>query len=290
MTQTPNESISPSVALVLGSGGARGIAHLGVLQALQELHLEPGIVVGTSIGALAGAAYATGSVETLREDFLAMTARETAALFVEPNIPRSGLIEGRHLMEKLAQWIPDVEISRLRIAYAAVAFDITSQVESVQTTGRILSAIRASISIPGYFSPVQQGSGWLVDGGLSNPLPVSVAKSMGADRVLAVDINLCPGMPLQETQEENKFLRIMRTLTGGAPTLVEVLMQSIRVAENAIERERLQEDLPDVLLSPPVGHIPTLDFRNPEALIQLGYDTAMQHKEEIIDLFQKSPT
>lgn len=280
----PADTAPPVVGLVLGSGGARGIAHLGVLKALEEMRLAPQIAVGTSIGALVAAAYATGVTKDLREALCGMSLHEIARLFIEPNLPRSGLIEGKRVLEKISQVIPNVEIEYLRIAYAAVAFDIVSQVESVRNKGSLLQAIRASISIPGIFTPIACEGGWLVDGGLSNPLPVNVARAMGAKRILAVDINLLPGTP-SDSSESNLLLRFIRAKTSGAPSIVEVLLQSIRVAENTIEREQLQKHVPDLLLSLPVGHIPTLDFRNPSDLIELGYQCTLQKAAEIQDLF-----
>ena len=122
-TQRDSHKSSGAVGIAFGSGGARGLAHLGVLQALEELGLAPDIVVGTSIGAIAAAAYATGTVQVVRESFLSMSALEVSRMFIDFNLPRSGLIEGRHVMEKLGEWIPDIEIGLLRIPFAAVAMD-----------------------------------------------------------------------------------------------------------------------------------------------------------------------
>lgn len=283
----------PAVAAVFGSGGARGLAHLGVIQALDELGLEPAIVVGTSIGAIAAAAYATGTTRQVRDDFLSMNLIQTSRMFFDLGIPRSGLTEGKHVMEKLRDWIPDLDIGRLRIPFAAVAMDLATQGEVVLDSGRILDAVRASISIPGVFSPVPRDGLWLVDGGLVNPLPVSVARGKGATRVLAVDINLAAGAPpaeeekpaAPETASARAMAKLRRAVRGTAPFIVDVLAQSLRAGENAIERERLLNDAPDLLLSPPVGHIGTLDFRNPEAALQAGYDCAMAQADALRDLF-----
>ena len=277
----------PRIAAVFGSGGARGLAHLGVLKALDELGLAPDIVVGASIGSIAAAAYATGTVATLRSEFLAMGTLDISGMFLEPGIPSTGLIRGRRVMGRLRKWIPDVGIECLRTTFAAVAMDIETRTETVFTTGSILDAVRASISIPGVFTPVRCGNAWLVDGGLVNPLPVSVARSLGAGRVLAIDINLTND---DATVPVNTPLsRVMRAVTRGAPTLFEVVLQTIRIGENAIERERLQRDSPDLLLSPPVGQVPSLDFRNPEATIEAGYACAMAHADELRALFRPLP-
>lgn len=282
---------SGPVAIAFGSGGARGLAHLGVLKALEELGLEPDLVVGTSIGSIAAAAYATGTVQRVSEAFTAMNVLETSRMFIDLGIPRSGLIEGRHVMEKLRAWIPDVDIRRLRIPFAAVAMDLDTQAEAVLDSGAILDAVRASISIPGVFTPVRRGDAWLVDGGLVNPLPVSVARAMGASRVLAIDINLTDGAPSADESAADAeagptvFDRLRNAVTGGAPFIVDVLTRSLRAGENAIERERLHREPPDLLLSPAVGHVPTLDFRRAAALIDIGYQCAMRQAEALQTLF-----
>ena len=285
---------SPVVAAVFGSGGARGLAHLGVIQALDELGLEPAIVVGTSIGSIAAAAYVTGTVQRIRDDFLTMNFLQTSRMFFDFAIPRSGLTDGRRVMEKLREWIPDLDIGRLRIPFAAVAMDLETQGEAVLDSGAILDAVRASISIPGVFSPVRRDDAWLVDGGLVNPLPVSVARNKGATRILAVDINLTAGTPFPEEPpppEEDSatsraLTKLRKAVRGDAPFISDVLTRSLRAGENAIERERLLNDAPDLLLSPPVGHVNTLDFRSPEVSIRAGYDCAMAQADAIRALFE----
>ena len=279
----------PRVAVVFGSGGARGLAHLGVMEALEKLGLVPGIFVGTSIGSIAAAACATGSLGTLRSAFLSMGTLEISRMFLEPGIPGSGLIEGRHIMDHLRSWIPDVTIEGLHTTFAAVAMDIETCAEKVFTSGSILDAVRASISIPGIFTPCRCDAAWLVDGALVNPLPVSVARSLGAERVLAVDINLTNGDAKAVLAADSPLSRVLRAVTRGAPTLIEVVLQTIRIGENAIERERLQRDPPDLLLSPPVGQVLSLDFRNPEATIEAGRACAMAHADELRALFHNLP-
>ncbi len=284
----------PAVAAVFGSGGARGLAHLGVIQALDELGLEPAIVVGTSIGAIAAAAYATGTVQRIRDDFLTMNFLQTSRMFFDFAIPRSGLTDGRRVMDKLREWIPDLDIGRLRIPFAAVAMDLQTQGEAVLDSGAILDAVRASISIPGVFSPVRRDDAWLVDGGLVDPLPVSVARDKGATRILAVDINLTAGTPSPEeplppeddSATSRALTKLRKAVRGDAPFIADVLTRSLRAGENAIERERLLNDAPDLLLSPPVGHVNTLDFRAPEVSIRAGYDCAMAQADAIRALFE----
>ena len=263
------------VAVVFGSGGARGFAHLGVLQALEELGLTADIAVGTSIGSIAAAAYATGTVGTVREGASALGLVELTRMLLDPSLSTAGFLGGRRVMDRLNKWIPNVDIRVLRIPFAAVATDIAAMSETVLREGPILDAVRASISIPGVFRPVKTGDRWLVDGGLTNPLPVSVARDMGAARVLAVDINLVSGDGASGGAAHD----------NGSPALFDVITRTFRMGENAIERERLLRDRPDLLLQPAVGHVATLDFRDADAVMAVGYEAAMARRGELLALF-----
>lgn len=315
------ESLPDSVALVFGSGGARGWAHLGVLQAFRELGFCPGRVVGTSIGAVAAAAYAGGALPALEHLAETMDWKQAASLFLEIGLPRSGLLEGRRIMALLRELIPETRIEQLPVPYAAVATDLRHQAEVVFERGDLHEAIRASIAIPGIFTPVQHDEAWLVDGGLVNPLPVSVARKAGARLVIAVDINLRNGAPAADTAHrtvsdarppvlrtldklgtlarwkqrleagedgtppEEKGLRpFLESLFGlqdlprnASPTMLEVLTRSLRTGENAITRERLLREPPDLLIQPAVGHIGTLEFYRSAEAIRAGYAAAMEN-------------
>lgn len=177
------------VAVVFGSGGARGWAHVGVMKALRETNFKPDLVVGTSIGAIAAAVQAADALDA----FLAFSEDldwfKASQLFFEFGIPHGGLIEGRKVAEFLREMLPVERIENLPLPYAAVATDIETAAEVVFSSGSLHEALRASISIPGVFSPVRIGGRLLVDGGVVNPLPVNVARAMGATHVVAVNIN-----------------------------------------------------------------------------------------------------
>lgn len=313
----------PVVALVLGSGGARGWAHVGVLRALADLKFAPDLVVGTSIGAVAAAIHASGALAAAERLAEQMDWRRAAKLFFEIGLPKSGLLEGRRVMELLRELIPEPQIDNLPIPYAAVATDLRSQREIVLTKGDLYAAMRASISIPGIFTPVSYLNHWLVDGGLVNPLPVSVARSMGATRVVAVDINLREGVaghaksrssrpialgdaePLPSwLRDEDRpdadedaggesplrgFLEGLLGIHGSArrnapPALLEVITRSLRAGENAITRERLLREPPELLIQPSVGHLSTLDFHCAAAAIQAGRDAVMENADALAGL------
>lgn len=257
-------------ALVLGSGGARGWSHIGVLRAMTELGCKPDMVVGTSIGAIVAAIYAAGVVDEAERVASSIDWKQVAKLFFEVNIPRSGLVKGERIMDLLRSLIPVKRIENLTLAYAAVATDLRLEQEVVLAEGDLFKALRASFSIPGVFTPVEYTKGqWLVDGGIVNPLPISVARSMGATHVVGVDINLKGAL-----HEKIK-----------SPTLMDVLLSTFRAIENSITRERLLREPPDLLIQPKVGNLGTLEFHNAPQAIQLGYAAVMEQKGALLELF-----
>ena len=195
MTKTSTESVptasSPStskVGLALGSGSARGWAHIGVIRALADAGIEIKCVAGTSIGSLVGAAFALNKVDVL-EEFARQLDWKQIVSFLDVTFPKSGLIDGKRITDFFRSHVQDVNIEEMSLRYCAVATDLVTGTEAVLNQGDLIEAIRASISIPGIFAPVKKDDGFLVDGGLVNPVPVSVARNMGADYVIAVNLN-----------------------------------------------------------------------------------------------------
>lgn len=176
------------IGLALGSGGARGWSHIGALKALQERGLRPGIVAGSSMGALVGAAYAVGRLDDLEEWALRLSPRRMLGL-LDPNLRRGGLMEGARIVRFLREILPDIAIEDMPCPYLAVATDLESGQEIWLKEGSLIEAVRASIALPGLFSPAPHGDSWLVDGGLCNPVPVSAARALGAEIVVAVNPN-----------------------------------------------------------------------------------------------------
>lgn len=300
----------PKIGLALGSGSARGLAHLGVIRALSDAGIEVDCIAGTSIGALIGAIHAAGKWEELEFTFKAFDWRKTLSFF-DVVLPKSGLIDGARVANMVRAHIHAEAIEALPIPFAAVATDLTSGEEVILDRGDVIEAVRASISVPGIFTP-QRGNGRiLVDGGLSNPVPVSVARALGADIVIAVDLNneIVAGKNLKPLQPQNRpasepggFTRLAegyrqtmlelksRLLTGelpGAaqfarwaageealPNIFEVLLASVNIMETRITQSRLAIDRPDILIRPPLGHIRFLEFGRAEEIIGIGYESA----------------
>lgn len=268
MLEAKRKQPLPRIGLVLGSGGARGMAHIGVLQRLHALGFKPHCVVGTSAGALVGAAYAANRLDFLADLVLNLDWRRTAQLFVEVNFAHSGLLTGRRI-ENLLQKVYGVsQIDELNLPFAAVATDLEHEEEVILSKGCLLEAIRASIAIPGVFTPVRREGRLLVDGGMINPLPISVARQMGADVILAIEVNLRPGTGIQtnNTPASRRLARHTRTNLS----IFDVLTKSLRIFENQVIRNRMRLEPPDVLLQPAVGGILTLDFQKSTAAIAAG--------------------
>jgi len=306
---------SKRVGLALGSGGARGWAHLGVLQALREKGIHVDVVAGTSMGSVVGAFLAAGREDALRELAENLDWNRLRPLLWEISLSRSGLTDGKRLLEETQRLLGIKEFRELDLPFHAVATDLNTGGEVVLSSGNLLQALRASISIPGLFSPVWVGKRWLVDGGLVNPVPVSVARAMGAQMVIAVDVSqgIAPEeappvhkakesepvhrplvLPKQKAEEERggpvqmfesflaeieKKARRWRAASadkGAKPAMVDVLVRSIRISESQIALSRRGLEPPDVLIEPKVGHIGTLEFQRAKETIAAGYTAAMQ--------------
>ena len=295
----PSPQSPQKIGLALGSGGARGWAHLGVLQRLNEMGLRVHCVAGTSIGSIVAALYASDSLGTMRDLAARLDWKRVAQLFLEVNFQRSGLLSGKNFMRLLKDVIPVHAVGDLSVPFAAVATDLLTEKEVVLDSGNLFDAIRASIAIPGIFTPMRLQGRNLVDGGLVNPLPVSVCRSMGADFVIAVDINLraaphkrkaakaTPDPPMSSERIERLVTQVSKLVpklqtpmqeavdrwyapqkSEDAPlSIFDVITRSFRLIENQITRSGLALNPPDILVQPAVGDIMTLEFhRGPEAI------------------------
>lgn len=311
-----------TVGLALGGGAARGWAHIGVLQALTEAGVRPCCVAGTSMGALVGASFAAGRIDKLAEAALAMD-RRTLLSFLDRAFSRAGLQAGERLKRVLRDYIPVGDIAAMPVPFRAVATDLGTGMEVVLDQGDPVDAVRASISVPGLYTPVSRGGRFLVDGGLVNPIPVNVARAMGAELIVAVDVNHDTlrarpylsrdqaepaDVPPQERQED---LAILERLTanirvpswaslvsqekhaeGKLPSLLETVVSSLAVSAVAIGELRLAADRPDVLVQPRVGHVRFLDLHRAEEAIEAGYEATWEVLESRAQgaLGYRSPT
>lgn len=283
------------IGLALGSGGARGLAHIGVLDQLEEMGITPSCIAGCSMGSLVGACYCSGHLADLRELALKMDIRTLLFRIMDYGMPRSGLVEGKRIHALLDELMPNATFNGLGKPFRCVATDLKSGKEVVFSKGRVQPAIRASISIPGLFAPMEIDGRYLVDGGLVNPVPVDQARAMGAKMVIAVDVNQgCLSRPpdsrkktasssstvsdwlaqierkvkKQNSKHVDKLLDWFKP--DPAPNLIDVIGSTIHIIENQITRIRLKLDPPDLLLAPAVGDIQILDFHHAEDVIEAG--------------------
>jgi NTE family protein len=178
---------NPRIGLVLGGGAARGWAHIGAIRALEEAGIRPDVICGTSIGALVGAVYANGDLDWL-EDWVGRLTWQMVVRLLDLRFS-GGLLGGRKVIEVFSNQFNGRDIGELRMPYTAVATELDTGREVWLQEGGVVEAVRASIAIPGVFTPFWHDGVWLVDGGLSNPVPVSAARAMRADCVIAIDLN-----------------------------------------------------------------------------------------------------
>ena len=301
------------IGLALGSGSSRGWAHIGVIKALTEAGIHIVYVAGTSIGAVVGSVFASGRIATL-EDIVLQFDWKQIVYFLDIVFPKSGMIDGNKITEFIREQVRAKTIEELPLPFAAVSTDLATGREVVIREGDIIEAVRASISVPGIFTPISRAGMVLLDGGLVNPVPVSVVREMGADFVIAVDINhdiiskkrngrsVAPE-PVPHTPEtengqspikKNKILSALNakfksidfsafsnlrqwTSRNSMPNIFEVLLTSINIMETQITAARLKTDPPDILIQPALGHIRFLEFNRAEEAITEGYKEMKSH-------------
>jgi len=281
------------IGLALGGGAARGWAHVGVIRVLEQAGIKPDIVCGTSIGALVGATYAEGNLDSF-EAWLAKLGIKEMISLVDVRM-NGGMIKGEKLMEFFRRSFVDRPIEKLDIPFAAVATDLRTGAEVWLREGSAMEAVRASIAIPALFSPAVHEGRLLVDGGLSNPVPVSVARAMGADIVIAVDLNSdlvgrhlhdkpkSESEPEEEAQtsEIGEWIRKLQEnlsayIPSGSkdepklPSMLEVIANSINIMQVRITRSRMAGEPPDVIVTPRLARLGLLDFHRSEEAIAEG--------------------
>lgn len=280
-----NASRKLRVGLALGSGAARGWAHLGVIRVLEQAGIRPDFVCGTSIGALVGAAYAADELDSF-EDWLRGLSFADVISFMDVSM-NGGMIKGERLMEFFRRRFIDRPIDKLAIPFAAVATSLDAGTEVWLREGSTIEAVRASIALPALFMPVVLDGRILVDGGLVNPVPVSLARAMGADIVIAVDLNSNrlsrhrPEEPEKPPAEVSEWRRKLQDNLGAfitgreddelkLPSILDVITSSINIMQQRISRSRMSGDPPDVVVSPRLAQLGLLDFHRSQEAIAEG--------------------
>jgi NTE family protein len=281
------------LGLALGSGSARGWAHIGVIRALEERGIKPDVVCGSSVGALVGGVYAAGELDRL-EQWVTGLAWTTVVRLMDLTW-RGGLIRGTRLFTLFRTILADRQIDDLAIPYGAIATELHSGRELWLRHGNVLEAVRASCAMPGLFTPVVRDGVVLVDGGLVNPVPVSMCRALGAELVVAVDLSwgkLGPYRRSKErkvtTREEPSWIGRLTTKMmpgkGGhedpsivppqeeptIPSIFNVFMTALDIVETRVARSRLAGEPADVLITPLLPDFATMDFHRAEEAIAEG--------------------
>jgi NTE family protein len=290
----------PRIGIALGSGAAKGWAHIGVLQSLQKLGIQLDVVCGCSMGAFIGAAYACGRLDALNEFATKLTSAGVIKL-LDVALSGGGLINGKHVVALMRTLGITGSITDLGLTFAAVATDLEAGREIWLREGAIEDAVRASISIPGIFNPVSRDGRWLADGALVNPVPVSLCRALGADIIIAVHVSTdsitsfgsrrasthpreASGGMLQTLSEQTpEFLREPVAAIAGnlfpasalSPGYFDVLLNALNIMEDQITRSRLAGEPPHLLLAPRLTLDP-LDFHCATDAIAGGFE-AMEH-------------
>lgn len=289
----PARRSNQKIALALGGGAARGWAHVGVIRALQQRGIEPDLICGTSIGALVGAAYASGEFDRFEAWLRGLNLIDVVG-FMDLSL-NGGLIKGDKLMSFFQKTFVDRPIEALQIPFAAVATDLHQGAEVWLRQGSTSRAVRASLALPGLLTPVVHDGRTLVDGGLVNPVPVSLARALGADVVIAVDLNAdLIGRHLDQPQAvaeaattkpkndgasgwvsalQHKLGRSLDPLSSGQsslPSMFDVIASSINIMQVRITRSRMAGEPPDIVIAPSLAWLGLMDFHRSQDAIEQG--------------------
>lgn len=301
------------IGIALGSGSARGWSHIGVLKALAEMGIRPGIVAGSSTGALVGAAYANNQQQQL-ESWVYSLSWKDIANYMDLSVVGGGFIQGEKLLKFARSHTDNPSIESLPISFAAVATELDTGREIWLRDGPLLEAVRASISLPGLFAPVKQDDRWLIDGGVVDPVPVSLCRAMGAEIVIAVNLNggivgkhsrNKRDMKLKKREENNRIALLERVsaqlknslherrdiflsqLFGEnrhTPGLFDVMAGSLNIMQDRITRSRLAGDPPDIMLEPKLDHIGLMEYDKGEEAIAEGHACVTRMAEQLRSL------
>lgn len=280
-----------NIGLALGGGAARGWAHIGIIEALEGMGIMPSVICGTSIGALVGASCAAGNLDRLKGSVLSLTRLGMMSYF-NISTSLSTLVRRDKLQELFENAVvpSGVQIEDLPLRYAAVATELATGRELWLKKGDVLQAVWASIALPGLFPPVWHKRRWLVDGGLVNPVPVSVCRALGADMVIAVNLNGdIVGRHISPEQREPEHdpgvigrvaaavRRYSRTGQEDGengmperPGTLDTVFGAVDIMQERITRSRMAGDPPDVLLVPRVGSFSLMEFYKAEEAIRAG--------------------
>ena len=271
--------MSKNIALVLSSGSSRGLAQIGAIEALEERGYQITSVAGCSIGAIIGGMYAAGKLPQLKEWFLKMD-RQRMLQLTDFSVSLNHLVKGDRLLETFTEMISDVCIEDLHIPLAIVATDMTSGTEQVFTSGHLDRIIRASISIPVVLQPVRYDDMLLVDGGVTNPLPLNRVQRTEGDLLVSVNVT-APFETGEEEKKESNLPQLVSSLLEKGQRLTQLNYLSIlkRITDiMLVQNTQLMLQLcpPDMAIDMPQNHFGSYDYHRADEIIAYGYQRMMQ--------------
>ncbi len=305
------------LGVALGSGAARGWAHIGVLNALEEEGLKVDYISGTSIGSVVGAVYSIGDMEAFEKFTRGIDWKGIVSL-IDVTFPGTGLIPGKRVFKMLSAYYKDLRIEDLPIPYCAVAADVRTGEEVRFTKGRVIDAVRASVAIPGILTPHKYKGRVLVDGGIVNPVPVNVVREMGADIVIAVDLNKCKVEEIagsealtesgdinkaelleqSEDDRENRIFDVLeekyREFSGSIkdriesfrskdriPNIMEIIDNTINIMQRSITENQFKIENPEIIIEPDLSDFKLFDFDRADEAIAEGYKLTKEQMDNI---------
>ncbi len=312
----PNPDHSCRLGLVLGSGAARGWAHIGILEALNELGFRPDVIAGCSMGAFVGATYAAGRLDALKEFALSLDSFKMIRYF-DVNLGGGGVIAGQNLARLYEDLVGPLRIEELPTPFAAVATDIRRGREIWLKEGALATAICATTAIPGLVQPVKLNGRWLADGALLNPVPVSLAKAMEADLILAVNLNgdvfraqthgrvpngtgrpeepdtlpwtwlddLANHLPASTKRSASRFVNSLLDPQDRGPQQLEVVNNALAIMSDQITKSRAVGEPPDIMIQPALAHIGVMQFDKAAEAIAQGRRAILQMRDPICEIF-----
>ena len=282
-----NETRSKNVALVLSSGGARGLAHIGAIEELESRGYTISSIAGCSMGALVGGVYAAGKLEEFREWMKTIDKKKMLEL-TDFSLSLNHLVKGKRIIDAIMEFVPDINIEDLPLPYCAVATDLKAGKEVVFTKGSLFEAIRASISIPSFYEPVQRDNMVLIDGGILNPIPLNRVKRHAGDIMVGVDVSGCDYKSQWEEmhqlmtgwQKDSNSLKA-KILDKIIPDDLEfnyfsllARASSLMIRQNSILMTKLMK--PDMLVDIQMNRYGIFDFDKSEKIIAIGRQKASQ--------------
>lgn len=297
----------PKIGLALGSGVAKGWAHIGVLRAMIEQGIVPDVVAGTSIGAVVAGAYVSKGLDDL-ESWARSLSKTNFFRFIDFRLRGGGLFGGQKLYDLMVKSFGHHKIEELATPFVAVGCDLMTGHEVWMQKGDLVPALRASFALPGVFDPVIWDGRWIVDGALVNPVPVSVCRALGAELVIAVNLaedifgraraerervvatgkygvfadSLAP-QEIMGKQRSGMFLRNLLRHEKGAPSLFTNMVASLNIVQNRLSRSRLAGDPPDISIDPRVGHVGLMEFHRADELIDIGHQAFENEFDDLRD-------